>query len=349
MKIQVPWMGILVWCLGLVGCVQTVYEPSPRPPRPTCEAHATHLRTFTGHTAPVWDVVFSPDGLTGVSGGADMTVKLWDLSTGECLRTFAGHAGVVTSVVISPDGSTLASSSYDGTVKLWDIASGECLFTFAGHEGAVKMATFSPDGHTVLSASDDAMVKLWDVATGECVRTFKGHKGSVECVAFSPDGATMLSGGYDFRVRIWDVETGRRLKTFIQEEEPSWVSPFVVSYAFFTPDGRSIISGYQNDTVLREWDIARGRQSRIFAHGLGLLRAVTMSPDGRHLLIGNEYGTFSLLDIESDRLLSRSSIHPGGFGDGPLASALAFSPDGRRALSNGIDGTVMLWDLTATE
>ena len=35
---------------------------------------------FTGHTAGVWGVSFSPDGKTLASGSADSTILLWDLT-----------------------------------------------------------------------------------------------------------------------------------------------------------------------------------------------------------------------------------------------------------------------------
>ena len=38
-------------------------------------------------------VAFSPDGTRVLSGGADKTVKLWDVATGALLRTFVGHTG----------------------------------------------------------------------------------------------------------------------------------------------------------------------------------------------------------------------------------------------------------------
>ena len=40
-----------------------------------------------GHTASVWAVAFSPDGNTLASGGADQTVRIWDVKTGELIKT----------------------------------------------------------------------------------------------------------------------------------------------------------------------------------------------------------------------------------------------------------------------
>ena len=81
----------------------------------------------------MWSVSFSPDGTKVASGSGDNTVKLWDVTSGECLQTLEGHSRYVTSVSFSPDGTKVASGSWDKTVKLWDVTSGECLQTLEGH------------------------------------------------------------------------------------------------------------------------------------------------------------------------------------------------------------------------
>ena len=50
-------------------------------------------------------VSFSPDGTKVASGSKDTTVKLWDVTSGECLQTLEGHSLDVTSVSFSPDGT----------------------------------------------------------------------------------------------------------------------------------------------------------------------------------------------------------------------------------------------------
>ena len=103
---------------------------------------------------------FSPDGTKVASGSYRETVKLWDVTSGECLQTFSSVVFIknlrshsVNSVSFSPDGTKVASGSGDKTVKLWDVTSGECLQTLEGHSSSVTSVSFSPDGTKVASGS----------------------------------------------------------------------------------------------------------------------------------------------------------------------------------------------------
>ena len=61
--------------------------------------------TLQGHSNAVNCVSFSPDGTKVASGSNDNTVKLWDVTSGECLQTLEGHSHFVKSVSFSPDGT----------------------------------------------------------------------------------------------------------------------------------------------------------------------------------------------------------------------------------------------------
>ncbi|MCG9131651.1 WD40 repeat domain-containing protein [Candidatus Poribacteria bacterium] len=71
-------------------------------------------------------VVFSPCGRYLASGSwwnktDKVSVRLWDVATGENIHTFWGHTSDVQNLAFSKDSERLASSSYDGTVLLWDM------------------------------------------------------------------------------------------------------------------------------------------------------------------------------------------------------------------------------------
>jgi len=345
------------------------------------------IRTFSGHTKSVYSVAFSPDGKQILSGSVDNTIKLWDVTNGLELRTFSGYGDNINSVAFSPDGKQILSGStgYNSKkensyseVKLWDIASGREIRTFSVGRGFVA---FSPDGKQVLSGSDSQVI-LWDAVSGQEIRTFKESLdiGSITSIAFSNDGKKILAGfGSSFgstnttssRVILWDASSGQRIKTFYGYTR-------TVTSAVFSPDSNYIISGFEDGTA-KLWDVANNtsnvipvmlyeREIRTFSGHTSNVNSVVFSPDGRRALSGYDDGTVKLWDMASGREVAYfSRSHASNivskesnfrFFGGMLYSAflkdnritsVAFSPDGKQALSGSNDRTVKLWDVASEE
>ena len=78
-----------------------------------------------GHTDDIWSVAFSPDGKTLVSGSADQTVRLWDVSPASCKPLLAIFAGLDNEwVAWTPQGYYTSSANGDKYIG-WRVNQGD--------------------------------------------------------------------------------------------------------------------------------------------------------------------------------------------------------------------------------
>ncbi|CAE6474104.1 unnamed protein product [Rhizoctonia solani] len=209
-----------VWTLGLVsrgGVLRTVGEEERTPEQVACDAQVTPGALLGGYSSESAQANTSgqPDacnassgwgqsGAIVVSGGCDRDVRVWDLSTGNCLHVLKGHTSTIRCLKVLDARPIAVSGSRDTTVRVWDIARGREVHVLQGHTDSVRCLEVA--GNLVVSGSYDATCRLWDVDTGECLRVFRGHYHEVYSVAF--DGELLATGSLDSHVRIWSASTG---------------------------------------------------------------------------------------------------------------------------------------------
>jgi WD40 repeat protein len=310
--------------------------------------------------AAVHALSFSPDGKTLAAACADNTVRLWNvtLKTPREINRLDGHAGAVHGVAYAPDGKTVVTGSADWTVRSWDVTGTKPprdRFKPRSHLSAVYGTAFSPDLHTLAAGGEDRILRLWDLGKGE-PRTrqyLPGDSVRLNAVAYSPDGRAVAAGGHHKNVRQFESATGKPLR-------PVTGVPGDVHQLFYLPDGRLLGRGSKQFLL---WNAQKGDLVRRFETTESPFICLALSPDGRQVLTGNgtylfdKDGKYVVRDgkyVYTDCLLRLWDVESGDCvfveksATTPLYS-VAFSADGRRALSGALEPVWKQWELAESK
>jgi M6 family metalloprotease-like protein len=316
-------MRAVIACLLTVSVALAEEKVSPK---------AAYLRPFhTGEHGPI-RVAVSPSGRLALSGGADGTLRLWNLRTGKELKRLKGHTGRVSTVAFHPDGRHGLSGGEDSQLLLWSLPNGKKVRSFKGHSEAVCAAAFSPNGKTMVSGSRDRTIRVWDVTTGKELNRLKGHAGGILAVAFSPNGNLLASASEDKTVRLWDLVSGNQTKNLSRHAA-------MVRAVAFSADGQYLLSGGgKGDGTARLWDVSTAKELHCLKAIAQGVAAVSISPEGsRALVAGGD--RVQVWDLERGKLQHTMS----GLRS---ASDAVFLPDGAHVLlADGPGKTLGLWRL----
>ena len=312
------------------------YAPSSQTLRTLAEAgYAPGTSHVLEHDARVNTVVYSPDGITLLTGDQDGILRQWSMDSGELIQELSGHDDWIWDIAYSPDGSQAVTASSDSTLKLWDLSTGEVTRTFEGHTDEVHGVDFQSDGSHILSGSADSTMILWDVDTGEAVTTFTDGLSPIFDVALSNSGVTALSGFADGRIVLWNVNTGEALLTYDASVGGHTDEVWSLEY---TDDETGFVSSSQ-DSLVMFWRFEAGAPVQVFEGHSSRVTEAQFSGDGKRIVSGAEDNSVIIWDVQTGAQLQRFLGHTF------LIYDIAYNPVLEQVASAAWDSTVRIWDL----
>ncbi len=288
-----------------------------------------------------WVVAWHPDGLRLAAAGTDPHIQIWNVPAKRRLAMLGGHVQQVTDLSFHPGGELLASEGYDAVFRLWCPASGRQLLQLPHHVSAFG---FSADGRWLGTMIEGDTKHLVEVAPCPEYRTIVSSRGTdVDTYwdgGISPDGS-MLAMGMDDGARVWELASGREL---------AFLPPGRVQSAFFSADGRELITC--GDPGLQRWPILdREGGAQPLRLGSAQTIALPFTPsravsdrDGKMLAVVSESAGGAIV-VDAATGAAASAVLPH-----PRACYVALSPDGELLATAGWHFSfVRLWKVRTGE
>ncbi|MFA9462630.1 WD40 repeat domain-containing protein, partial [Thiohalorhabdus methylotrophus] len=245
-----------------------------------------------GHSRPVWDVMFSPEGNKLYSTSLDKTVQVWDVRKEKRQKVFrfqrgTGSKGELNAGALSPDGEKLAVGFSDNNIRIIDANTGVIKKTLYGHKSRIGDIKFFPDGRHILSSSME--VRIWDLKTGKTKHILKdaGRNGGIMNVAISPSGNHVAASNPWEPVRLWDARNGNLISRLNNPRSDTF------SLAF-SPKGRYLVTNADNPVGegngLALWNSKTGSFVKIMAVSRvnRQVRFFLFNEEGGKLIVGRE-------------------------------------------------------------
>ncbi|XP_063687165.1 proteasomal ATPase-associated factor 1-like isoform X2 [Bolinopsis microptera] len=134
-------------------------------------------RTLSGHVDDVQSVKFFPSNKVLLTGGSDMSVKIWSVEDGSCPVTLTGHKRGITAL--------------DGTIKLWVCGTQQCSTTISPQSGAVNhieildQSAVSSSSKLVMSVTETGLLAVHSLQDSKLISQFQHSSELTACTAVS--------------------------------------------------------------------------------------------------------------------------------------------------------------------
>lgn len=318
------------------------------------------LRQIAVDSGPVHALTLVPANTHVLTGGADKTVKLWNLTNGNKEREFTGSTGPVRSVAVSKNALLLAAGGTDAVVRVYQFVDAKELGSVK-LGGEIRTLGFTTNNLALVGSSSGKSLGAWSVPFTAGQPLAKDFLSPVQSwtttepladFTIAADSASIYSAGQDKAMHVWKLASPAPTRNFPH--------PNNVDAVAFQPNTGLLMSAC-HDGQVRIFDLVKNAQVKAVNAHISVVNkanvpqpiySLVFSPDGKQFLTSSFDNSIKLWDAAGNLVKEFKAFKEKEFEKGHQEAVYtaAFSPDGKfiASGSSGLERTIKIWNLDGT-
>jgi len=237
-----------------------------------------------------------------------------------------------TVVKFSSDGRRLVYGLYDGRVIVRSVDSWQKELELNAHKGFVTGIVLLSDGRRIITSSIDGSIIMHDLDNGEELKRWKPAESYVPVfsMGITRDEKYLVADTYE--TRLLDISSLNIIRVFPEGHPLGFIS-------VVTPDRKRCFMCSEEHPISL-WEIETGKRLMTLKNKVGNALSLTITSDGRYLLVGNINGTIDLWYAKTGKKLKTMADR-----HRDRIVSIAVSTDDKYLVSGAWDKAVKIWDV----
>ena len=262
------------------------------------------------------NVVFSPNGqMLAVVISTHNRVDFWAFPECRLLHSIQGGTIGLTGVVFSPDSRLAYVAASDQRISIHQTRDWEEIGHRRGHRDEVWCLAISPDGGLLVSGSRDHSLRVWSALPDPAPREQLALPQATRQLCLSADGSALLTVSTNEMLQVWKTRDFQRIaehpyptSDYYRWSNRQWtqaaVGPLGDRLAL---SAGTHLGATDSGEFLKVWDLPALTEWRSFRELPGIIAALDLSADGKHLAAAGFWGAKEALvwEVDSGQVVAR--------------------------------------------
>ena len=254
-------------------------------------------RYLRGHKGIIRALAITSDNKYIISGGADHTVRIWNLEENSQEAVLYGHTDVISSILVTNDCKYIISASNDMTARIWNFKNKTQEQIISVHIAYHFSLELTSDSNYIAYCTSESTLAVWNFETQLQEIILHNHSHKITAISVSENSRYIICGFIGGSVMIWGL-TDKTLEAICQ------CGSDAVTALALTNDNKYII--YTTYNAVRVWNIENKELTCTINDSINSDKIFKIAGDNKYIYyttMKNEFKMWNLQEKKQEAMI----------------------------------------------